>query len=479
MRPVSPEWLIYASIVMAGLCAALAVVGLRRALNIRHLASLYLAVMLVTYLLRPVVVTVFGGGFWFVDKYFYAYSHFTGYPLLLMGCIVALTLVSFALGYRKIRRPPIEASDACVLPVPREHTVRAVWSAAIMIVVGYASFAVSQRGFVGVWGNQLTYTMHEGMGAYGNSNGYFEMSNYLVVTGALLLFAATNRLWLVGLVSAPWFYNQLFFGWSRHKALVLVAGVLAVEVLRGGRMLASKARLFVTLGTTCLVLLMLVAMRQNRFFLSEGQGIAHAASDTFSLPIDRATGDLDGFEPTWVTMHQVGSLDKTYGLDILYTNLIVLIPRQIWPGKPWPTDFTWHRVFHVGEPVVQDRWPIGAVRGTVGDALQQWGWPGLFINFYLTGLMLAWAERRYRCSPKTPAVIAGYGAAYALLPLLGRDTIWHVLPDYLYLFTAPYLLVDWWICRAAVAAAPSPALGEPLVAAPGRRRVRPRAGADR
>jgi hypothetical protein len=452
---VTPEWLIYAAVVCAGVGLTVALIGPRRALSVRHLALPYLAVTVVTYLLRPLLVVGLGGGFWFLDRYFYACSRFDGMMLPLMGLSVAAAMLSFGLGYRALRRPPIVAA-APGAAESGAHASRSALAAMAIILVGYASFAVSHRGFVGISENALVYSRHQGMGAYANSNGYFEMANYLVVTGAILLFAATNRLWLAALVSAPWLYNQVFFGWSRHKALALVVGILAVQILRGGRRVAPRTRLLATAGAACLVLLGLVAMRQNRFFLSEGRDIGQTASETFSMPIDRATGDLDGFEPAWVTLHQVATLDKTYGLEILYTCFVVLVPRQLWPGKPWPTDFTWSRLFDAEHAPAQDKWPVGAVRGSIGDALRDWGWPGLFIDFYLTGLLLGWAERRYVRTGRTPAATAAYAAAFALVPLLGRDGVWHILPDYVYLFLVPCVLADAWVRRnRSVDAAPA------------------------
>ena len=448
------QWFGYLVVCTFGLVVAVWIIGPRRVLNISHYAALFLGIMFVTYVIRPVVAYVFGQGMTFLELYLSAPSWVVVEQIVPLGLAFVGSVVSFALGYRLVRRHDLESglsTDAVV------NALAFRTSALILIFLGYASFLVARRGFLS--SSDVVYNQYAGGVVYANTTGYIEYANYLVVAGALLYYASTRRLLLTLLLAGPWVINQVYDGWSRYMYLNLAIGLAAIAILGSGD---SKRRsdgrqwtpILLVLGTVLLIIL----IRGNRNFARQGASMTEVVMSSRTLSLDQQLGDFAGFEGTWYTMSEIGNITPRYGAGIVYQFFVLPIPRLLWPSKPLKPEFSLATLYYGGNPgnsiwrgsVGGDSdflWYNTAVKGSIGYALEEWGWPGIFINFFLTGLLFAWIERAVMRSNRSPAWLAFYGSAYALVSMQGRNDIFEFLLVYALVFFFPYWFIQRWVAR--------------------------------
>jgi hypothetical protein len=148
----------------------------------------------------------------------------------------------------------------------------------------------------------------------------------------------------------------------------------------------------------------------------------------------------------------MADVNPYFGASIIYRFFVLPIPRLLWTEKPLKAEFTWDYV--VEGSVESSRWRAGltkiddfiwfntAVKGSIGYALEEWGWFGIPINFFITGLFFGYVEKRFLASRFTPAWLATFGVTFALVTMQGRSDLFEFLIVYLLIFYCPYWLIE-------------------------------------
>ena len=107
---------------------------------------------------------------------------------------------------------------------------------------------------------------------------------------------------------------------------------------------------------------------------------------------------------------------------------------MLWPEKPLSVA-DWSFVKWLGINFApRDLTRYAAAPGAIGEAYLQYGFIGIIIIFWLTGVCLSWAQRLFIGLSGSPAVESGYAILYGSMCLLGRDSFFSFLPFYI-LFT--------------------------------------------
>ena len=325
--------------------------------------------------------------------------------------------------------------------------------------MGYSSYLFAHRGFLGLGGGEVEYLITDSGTIFSNTTGYIEQANYLVVTGMLLYYASTRKLYLTLLMGAPWGINQVFFGYTRFMLIAASIGLMAVWLITREKTRKTNSQGVVVVGLAISLILLLILMRSNRLFMREGESLGTLLENFSTSRVDNSLGDFSGFEGTGFVIDTMVYRIPLYGSNIVYNLLIKPIPRFIWKGKILQRDFTLSNIF-TNKPyssqmftklgLSEDVWYRGPVRGSIGYSLEEWGWPGLFINFFFTGLILSWVcAQIIRKIDNNPSWIATYAAMYGLVTMLGRNDIFYLLTNHILLFFIPYAITNWYLNRYA------------------------------
>ena len=441
---MSIDWHGYLIICMLSLFIAAGIIGTRYLHNIRHFGLVYLLLMAVTYIVRPYLSYTFGSGMTYLEIYLPGTSNMIQQDALLLAIVFSVSIISFSIGYRIIKRPTIND----IKEIDKNKIAIFTKFAILLIIIGYASFLVARRGFLS--SKDIEYLRYTGGVVYGNTTGYIELANYFVVAGSLLYFSATKKLATTILLVLPWFINQIYDGYSRYMYLNLAIGLAIVGLLSISKhKKRDLGRFVITMFLAFSALLLLLSMRGYRDFFRSGGTIFDAVQATNTLPLDQKLGDFAGFEGTWYLIHTYDYISPKYGAGIFYQNFVLPIPRLLWINKPLKVEFTWGTLVN-GINLSFSKWRRGltsakdflwyntAVKGSIGDAIEEWGWAGLIINFVLTGIFFAWIEKRFANSDFSPAWLASYAVAYAFIAMQGRNSIFEYLIIYLLIFFIPY-----------------------------------------
>lgn len=452
------SWNEYLLLCTAGVLLAGFIIGWKRVIDIHNYAAAFLLLMYVTYVIRPYAAYTFDKGLIKLELYLPGISYMAERDNGILALIFCAALFFFALGYRFVLW-----RDSRV--VRNTHTSGELSSRALLlysqmslviVLAGYMSFLFARRGFLGFGGGPIIYIQTESGTILGNTTGYIELANYLVVTGILLYYASTRKLHWAFLLAAPWIINQIYFGWARFMLIVLGLGLLGVWLAHRYERRVSLRQGLLVLSIAVISITLLMLMRSNREFLRRGESLDILVEGMQTASVDNALGDFSGFEGTWFMVSTIGYRQPLYGSSIVYNLLIKPIPRLLWREKVLLREFTWYDLFQnqsyqsylyttLGE--TEDLWYKGPVRGSIGYALEEWGWLGLPINFIITGVFLAWMQQRILRANHNPAWIAVYAATYGLIGLLGRNDLFSVLDYHILLFYIPYALINFLVKR--------------------------------
>lgn len=453
-------WTPYLLVCSLGLVIAIVIAGPKRVRNPLHFGAAFLGLMYITYVLRPYLSYTIGEGMTFLDLYLPGTSYLVERNTGELSIAFMLSVTFFAAGYRSLVRPFVGGFLPQETTTSNHNRTKVFRTFALaLIVIGYTSFIFVRSG--GLFGSgTVEYTRYAGGVVYSNSTGYIEYANYLVVSGVILFFAATGKLRLAILLSLPWTLNQIYLGWQRYMFFNLAIGLAVVAVLLGYRLKhGSKIRTTLVIALGLVALFLLITMRSDRFFLQSGRSFNDLASTSYSQSIDAVLGDFSGFEGTWYMVDKVDEMEPFYGASIVYRNAVLLVPRLLWPGKPLKAEFTWENLLLGGDASTKWRdglvsvedyvWYNTAVRGSIGYALEEWGWIGIPINFFVTGLFFAYVEKRFCYSSQSPAWLAAYGATYALITMQGRNDLFEFLMVYTLIFYLPYYYVSRYLASSS------------------------------
>lgn len=449
---MSDAWNIFLIWCTLGTIFAIWIVSARYSRQLIHFGLPFIGLMFVTYVIRPYLAMTAGTGFRFLDIYMPGMSDAVVENVDALALAYVLTVVSFAAGYRFLKRNPIDLKHLYIPNISDQRKELYVRCALILMTVGYVSFLFVQRA--SLFGETtIEYVRYAGGVVFANSTGYIEYANYLVVAGAVLYYAASKRLFITMLLAGPWLINQIYSGWQRYMFINLAVGLFIVALLLRTQLGARGKRqvtVLLVLATGAVVLLL--AMRGTRNFAQEGLSLSELTTTAVQRPIDEVLADFAGFEGTWHTIRNIDEINPYYGASIFYRFLVLPIPRMLWPDKPLKVEFSWNTLVE-GEQA-SSRWRAGlvnvndfiwfntAVKGSIGYAIEEWGWIGIPINFFLTGLFFGYIERRFVRSSLSPTWLSIYAITYAIITMQGRNDLFEFLIVYILIFYLPYWLIE-------------------------------------
>ncbi len=103
---------------------------------------------------------------------------------------------------------------------------------------------------------------------------------------------------------------------------------------------------------------------------------------------------MRGYEILW-ELERTAHVSYEYGLSYVYV-LVTAVPRALWPGKPltsmearWTTE-----LFGQHFAMTDEGWGVWTFTPW-GEGLVQFGILGVFLNLFLYGLLVAWADNKF------------------------------------------------------------------------------------
>ena len=430
------EMVDYSLIVLVGLVISVVIIGRARFFRVGGLAALYLFILVATYLIRPVLSAAYDGlsALYSLDVYFPAVA-----DSVAIGTAVAL--VSFAAGFRLVSPVTwqLGREDGEMPPVSSFNAVRAGRWALVGIGVGYAALLLFQDNpFTGSRGIEMEYVID--VSVFTNTTGYLTNANFVILPYAILLYSVTHRIRAVLLLSVPFLVSRAWLGWQRLIMMEFSISLLFAWIL-GSRLYRalSRRQILVLVALLMLILVLVTLINQDRYYFRSI--LAGAQSDALATPesmvqtwVSSVANPVSGFEGTaYMFQFCPRYVPRGYGRTILYTWFIKPIPRLLWRSKPIRYDLLgWT------DP---NLWGKGMVQGSLGDAYWNFGWPGVILMFLSTGLMLGLAERLFAASSANPFVLTGYAGFASYIFMMGRNSVFELLPQWLLYWFLPLLLV--------------------------------------
>lgn len=427
------EYLIYSLVFTGSLLLAVIIIGIRRLTSLTRLGGLYLLIFTATYLGRP-LLTNLTGDFWQLT-----YMRIAGLDRTLtpMSIAVFLAIICFALGYRLPLRRLVKGkkSQEVLLPSTKHHE-SIYFLCGVLLLWGYLSMVMVQP-VIGIRGEDIPMEVTDQGSMYTQTTGYITQGNLYVAVAAVLLYAVSGKFFVSILVAAPWLLNRLYIGWGRANYLAFVLAMIMVWAIRQRQKMVPRIQGLFLLGMLTLAIVSLSIIGSNRYYFRE-RGVSIAAfaegSRTAGSDLIRATSFVSGFEATLYLLQLVpDTYPFGYGGMYVYRYLVQPIPRILWPEKPMPFGF----------PGGDAQEFYGAAPGSIGEAYGSFGWFGIILFFFLTGLALNWAEKKFEEASKSPAIIAAYAGFYAMSMSLGRDSLFTIFGQYLLVWGVPLILARW------------------------------------
>lgn len=271
-------------------------------------------------------------------------------------------------------------------------------------------------------GLESTGTERQGVAA---GSYLFLMINVFIPAMCLLaaLLAEKNKIksfLLVGLpaLQVAFFYTSVGF---RHRIVILILSLTATFYLMR-RSRPSPGTL--GLGSLGIVLLSgLVVLTR-----SYGQGLDLTKIASLSLTDIFLGGFADA--GTFFTMGLViDSFPSTVpyvGLDPFWIAATIPIPRELWPGKPYPVFLEYF------EYITGTR---GQAVPVTGEHYMMAGWFGIVIGGMILGMIYRCFWEFYRANPRNPVVVAMYAVSWALVfPVVNRGYLAQTLMEFFFDF---------------------------------------------
>jgi len=219
---MSDRFAAYIAISASAAAVAVLIMGPRRLLRTSSIVRWYLLVFALTYIVRPL------GSQWWGNTFLYEWLDLQGFDPYWkeITAAVAVALLSFAVGYRLARAPRGLANSSSI--DSKRNVLKAKELCAwIFIVVGYVSIPFAARQ-----GGTVLSDPYTGFGIFHGTSFYLTNANILTSSGAVLLYAATGKVWLAGLAAVPWLATRISFGWQRSDMMGFLFALLGVQAIR-------------------------------------------------------------------------------------------------------------------------------------------------------------------------------------------------------------------------------------------------------
>lgn len=222
---------------------------------------------------------------------------------------------------------------------------------------------------------------------------------------------------------------------TRLPVILTLLSPLVYFARKHGRSLSLP----VSLGAAATFLILMYALNIVR-----GQGLDKLLSDGFSVPqvlgsVAANFAPMRGYEILW-QLDEQHALQYEYGLTYLYVPLTA-IPRTLWPTKPltsiearWTTSIFGQHFAFSDEGV--GVWTFTAW----GEGLVQFGIPGVLVNLFLYGVLVALVESKFGTNQVYSLVWFYYSVMAAIYLRSSLSALaWTTLETFLPLMVVLYL----------------------------------------
>jgi hypothetical protein len=420
------------------------VIGWRRVFRWDSVAGFYLLSFFLVFFLRPwyVFVTEFNRLFFQLGVYppqdWWVWDEL----LRKLNLTILLGLLCFALAYRQWA-PREPGATSGMDPSPELLIAPELRKKLMILSLVFAGLGIASILYycplpgirdvhVAEW-----VPLPDGTGSgLSHSTGYLVHASLFIIPAAIILFLASQNIFLTLAIVTPLILFQLWWGFGRQVLVQLSLSLLLAAGL--GPKLHRRKNYF---SLACALTLLLGAAAAFGV-LGEERTAVQSYIYTRSGPVTRLYESskhqylysLVGFE---ISLHWLKFTPEVFpyqwGANYLYQLFILPIPRILWPNK--------RNLFASFTPAsyVEDMsYLYGCAPSCIGDAWMNGGWLGLIVIFALTGTFCALVQRAkdWRPYPVTGLVI--FISTYPMVITLVRDGLGS-LPPFLYFFGLPII----------------------------------------
>jgi|GEM_PF-5015950 len=216
---------------------------------------------------------------------------------------------------------------------------------------------------------------------------------------------------------------------SRFQVImVLLLAAIAHRDTLKRHIVLTIASLFVILPNVAVIFPLLAFYRRNGYDLGTAvERVGSTVGDRPMLLLEITTQRLNYFHVFASVMDQVRQTGPAGGL-VYWNNIIGVVPRLLWPGKPEISNDSRQLGHALGMVTADDRTTSIGLQ-IIGEAFYEFGWLGLMVAV-LQGLLFAFAERQlgHRSSPAFYALYIS-----AVVYLLSRDGYFAIVPGLIWL----------------------------------------------
>ena len=465
---MTPKFLAYLAIASTAWFVAVCIVGLKRSTDLSRSVGWYLLVFYLTYMLRPAGTNMLGDTTLYdFIKIGTADDHWQ-----LMAFAVSLSIICFAIGYRiAIGRAGVDSLDL-LSGEPRivaaDQIRKFMW---VLLLWGYVLFVI---GFgTGQVAGDAADVAGANMGEFKHNTAWLMQSDLFISTATTLYYILTGDLRKSLLLATPWLIERMIYGWGRNFIIGHFFALMAVYFLKA-RFRTHAAPKISQATVMVLAIIVIVLLFPVMGVLRTMRSQLHLSATSLSADVMTATSagvssqdmietyfgtgsDISGFEET---LYHLLTDRPQWGSTYLYDYFFLPIPRIIWPGKGSPLEWAlWLHGIDWDPKVAK----IGMTQGAIGMAYQQWGWPGVPIEFLFTGWFFGWLEERVRRKPQAAHLQVAYAGFFCSLPEVGRCSLLTLIAiKWLFPYGIPVFIM-WRIYEAKLA---RDALSNPSQAAP-------------
>lgn len=330
---------------------------------------------------------------------------------------VILGHVAFTLGYflKDSNASKSRESRLFVEPsniVTAAHLSFVLWTLFLTVVLVYQS----SRGF------SVSYILSGGM--IGSSDSGIEEGglqflsyfSYSLISSWLLIYCYSQNQF-IKIITFVITTSVIFFGGTRAAILIPLLCPLVYSYV-----IKRKSPSILSIGSAVLALVMLFAVMQvARAGVRSGDGF-NIAGETLSSLFEPFQAEIDDFKAFYAVLGVVPAKhDYLFGSTMIGYSLVLLVPRALWPGKPYPETYEIVRLAF-GDYAVK----AGVAYPGIAEYYVEFGVIGIVVCMLILGIVCSWMKGLYINSSGRSLALALYSV---LLPALFQFIIRGYMPQ--------------------------------------------------
>lgn len=331
--------------------------------------------------------------------------------------LVVLGHIAFSFGYFVRGNGRADRAKTPLYQVPVHHDLLAkvayvIWLVSAFLVIFYHI----GRGF------SLGYILSGGLAGSsdaGISEGKLQFLSYFSYSmiSAWLAAACFGRNGFLKLASYIVTIALVFFGGTRAAILIPLLSPFVLSYLKRRR---APSMLAIGLAVSCLIVLFAV-MQVARVGIRMGSGFS-IVGETFASLFEPFRAEIDDFKAFYAVLGVVPAKhDYLLGSTMIGYSLVILIPRALWPGKPYPETYEIVRLAF-GDYAVK----AGVAYPALAEYYVEFGVVGVAVCMLICGILCRRMKRLYLHADGVSVSLIMYSV---LLPALFQFVIRGYMPQ--------------------------------------------------